>query len=149
MSVRIYRRQYDQAIQGATAEGLQRAGIFYHTACKLKVNKSNPGKRMTRTRDTSAGKKGSSYTVYPNPSRPGEPPRARTGFGRESIVYEYNDNPKDPRVRVGVTKAGLYMFLLDIGTRFIGARPWLVRVLKENWKKISMLAAIGGKGRIP
>ena len=149
VTIRTYEKKFHALIDQATAEGLQRAGIFYHTACKHKVNVSNAGVRKTRQRDTKAGKKGSTYTVYPNSSKPGEAPRARTGFGRQNIVYEYNDNPKDPAVRVGVARNGKYMFWLEIGTKRVAARPWLLRTLLEHKEQIARLAAIGGKHRLP
>lgn len=149
VTIRTHEKKFHALIDAATAEGLQRAGVFYHTACRHKVNKSNAGVRKRRTRNTKAGKKGSQYTVYPNSSKPGESPRARTGFGRSNIVYEYNDNPKSPAVRVGVGRNGIYMYHLELGTRRVAARPWLLRTLLENKAQIGRLAAIGGKGRIP
>jgi hypothetical protein len=149
VTIRTHERKFHALIDQATAEGLQRAGVFYHNACRHKVNKSNAGVRMKRTRDTKRGKKGSQYTIYPNSSKPGEAPRARTGFGRQNIVYEYNDNPKDPAVRVGVMRNGKYMWYLELGTKRIAARPWLLRTLLENKEQIARLAAIGGKHRLP
>lgn len=149
VTIRTHERKFHALIDQATAEGLQRAGIFYHTACKQKVNKSNAGVRKTRTRNTKAGKKGSQYTIYPNSSKPGEPPRARTGFGRQNIVYEFNGDVKNPAVRVGVQRNGRYMFSLELGTKRVAARPWLLRTLIENKEQIARLAALGGKHRLP
>jgi len=84
-----------------------------------------------------------SYTIYPNPSKPGESPRLRTGFGRKNIVI--NHDPKGRYVRVGVSQNGMYMFFLEVGTRNIARRPWLMKTLMENQKVIGALAASGGK----
>jgi len=120
-------REFTQHLSRATARGLQRAGQFYHTACRRAVNKSNPRNRKT-------GK-------YDSPSAPGEPPRARTGFGRDNIVKEFNDSPLFPAVRVGVGKNAMYMFYLEVGTRRIEPRPWLVATLEKNRGIIGKLAA--------
>lgn len=87
-----------------------------------------------------------SITVYPNPSKPGEPPRLRTGFGRRNIVINYNKNKG--WVRVGIAENAVYMFYLEVGTRRVKRRPWLVNTLFKNKKMISLLIATGGrKGR--
>ncbi len=49
------------------------------------------------------------------PSRPGEPPRAGTGFGRKNIIHEHDRNI--PASRVGVMKNAIYMAWLDLGIR--------------------------------
>lgn len=94
-------RGFINAFEYATAEGLQRAGLHYHSACRRAVNRSNARNRRSGQ--------------YDNPSKPGEPPRARTGFGRDNIVFEFNDNLHNPAVRVGVIKNALYMFHLEHG----------------------------------
>lgn len=84
-----------------------------------------------------------SYTIYPHPSRPGEPPRVRTGFGRKGVVWEYD--AAKMAGRVGVTRNALYMFYLEVGTRRIRRRPWLMATLIKHMETIGKLAATGGK----
>lgn len=69
------------------AERMLRAAVFFQTAHKQMLNVPNTGVRMRRQRTTVAGKKGSSYTIYPNPSRPGEYPHKITGQGQSGVVY--------------------------------------------------------------
>ena len=139
---------FNDRMEKATAVGIQRAGIFFHGRCRGALNIANTGTRRKRTRDTKAGKRGSGYTTYDNPSAPGEPPRKRTGHGQRNVVYEFNRDWDDPKVRVGVKKTAVYMAFLELGTKVVAARPWLMATLRKYWGTISRLAAIGGKGMI-
>jgi len=178
-------KQFEQALQMATAQGLLRAGTFYHQRCQQAVSKPNTGRSIKRrsrktlvsvesqlkniTTKTSyfdektatikqrkqlriINKKKfkttrmGSYTIYPNPSKPGEAPRLRTGFGRNNVVV--NHDPNGQYTRVGVTRNGIYMFYLEVGTRHIARRPWLMRTLLENQEVIAKLAATGGRDKI-
>lgn len=69
------------------AERLLRAAVYFQDQQRQRVGVSSPGERRRRTRDTVAGKKGSTYTVYPSPSKQGEYPRKQTGKGQADIVY--------------------------------------------------------------
>ena len=140
--------EFKRQLRNATAMGLKRAVVFYHARCRQAVNVPNTGTRRKRQRSTAGGKKGSQYTTYDNPSKPGEPPRKRTSYGQSQICWEYNDNKRDPAVRVGVKKAGLYMAFLELGTDKTAARPWLLATLNKYWNVIAKLAATGGKGQI-
>src|SRR6185312_17133594 len=75
-------------------------------------------KRVRRRRNTVAGRKGSQYTIFTDPSKPGEYPRLRTGIGRTGTTYA----PTTPeavvangmRIRVGVTESGKHMLILEL-----------------------------------
>lgn len=134
-------KAFEQRIKRATAHGLLRAGTFYHAKCREAVSRPNTGQRVKVKRQTPGGNR-RSRTVYPNPSKPGESPRLRTGFGRNNIVV--NHDPKGRYTRVGVTRNGMYMFWLELGTRHVARRPWLMRTLQENQDVIGKLAATGG-----
>jgi hypothetical protein len=69
------------------AERMLRAALYFQTAHKQNLNTPNSGVRHRRTRNTAAGKKGSSYTTYDNPSRPGEFPHKITGQGQAGVMY--------------------------------------------------------------
>jgi len=141
-------REFNRKLSRATAAGLKRAAAFYHAKCRKAVSEPNTGTRRTRKRTTVAGKKGSTYTTYDNPSARGQPPRLRTGTGRGEIVWEYNGNDRRPAVRIGVTKKGIYMAYLDLGTRRIAPRPWLRATLERFRAVIARLAATGGKREV-
>jgi hypothetical protein len=135
-------KQFEKTLAAATAEGLKRAGVFYHQRCQQVVSKPNTGRSVPVRRRVPGGNK-RSRTIYPNPSKPGEAPRLRTGFGRKNIVI--NHDPKGRYVRIGVSQNGMYMFHLEVGTRRIARRPWLMKTLIENQKVIGALAASGGR----
>jgi hypothetical protein len=138
-------KKFEEQLQKATAEGLLRAGAFYHAKCRQVVSKPNTGRSVKVKRRVKGGNK-RTRTIYPNPSKPGESPRLRTGFGRNNIVV--NHDPKGRYTRIGVTRNGMYMFYLEVGTRRIQRRPWLLKTLLENRDVIGMLAAVGGKRRV-
>jgi hypothetical protein len=135
-------RAFEQKLRESTATGLNRATTFLHAECRREVSKPNSGVRVPVKRKAKGGNK-KSRTIYPNPSKPGEPPKLRTGFGQRNVVKEF-DAPS-MRGRVGVTKNGLYMFFLDIGTKNIERRPWLMATLMKHSATIGKLAATGGK----
>jgi hypothetical protein len=117
-------------------------GLVYATNCYLErlrdvLNVSNPGVRVKRKR----GK--GSYTIYPTPSKPGEPPRARSGFLKKNTIAEYDQSILT--TRVGVTVFAKYGLWLELGTKFMKARPWLMATLKKFLPQIRELAVGGGQ----
>jgi len=114
-----------------------RSAVLIHN--RARVLCSQPAKRITRrrTRTTSAGRRGSTYTHYV-PSRPGQPPALRTGFGRSSITWWQID---DLTARIGIRANGVYMAYLETGTRRIARRPWLSRALDECRDAVTTLLA--------
>ena len=144
-------KEFQKLLNKATLTGMKRAGLFVHAEARKAVNVPNTGQPRKRTRDTAAGPKGSQYTVYKSPSEPGAAPHTITGMGKSNIVHESNDSEKDPRHRIGSTKAGLYMIMLELGTKHILPRPWLGMqgVLGRFRKQIGMLAVTGAAKRIP
>ena len=132
--------EFRRELRQATAEGLQRAGVYLHRQCVQAVSKSAGPKSFKRKRNTVAGKKGSRYTKFMRPSKPGESPHARTGHGRSSIVFEFNGSQVDPRVRVGVRKNAIYMAYLELGTRRVRPRPWLKSMLDRHRATLVRLA---------
>lgn len=136
---------FEQRLHDATAEGLKRATVYYHTQARQAVSKPNSGVRVPVMRRTPGGNK-KSRTIYPNPSKPGEPPRLRTGFGARNVIMEFDEN--DVAGRVGIAKNAKYMLYLELGTRFIRRRPWLVATLRKQQAAIGKLAATGGRGKI-
>lgn len=115
-------------LRKATADGLRKAGDFLAEKCRHAVNTPNPYRPGANAHNQDAGK----------------PPYRRTGAGRASIVSEYNDDPKHPKVRIGVNQPVPYMAYLELGTPTVWARPWLLATLEKNKPEILRLA-LGGK----
>ena len=141
-------KELSRQLRNATAVGLKRAAVYFHARVRAAVNRPNTGTRRKRKRTTVAGKKGSGYTTYDRPSLPGESPKKRTGHGQSQIVWEFNGDVSAPAARVGVKENGLYMAYLELGTRRIAKRPWLLRALEQHKAMLGRLAATGGKQEI-
>lgn len=99
---------------------LRAAVITYHSLVLLALNVANP-------------------RPYRTPSRPGEPPRKRTGWLQAHVLYELDDGTHAGRV--GLAKNAPYGVFLEFGTRVMRARPWLLATLKKNWDRIAAVAA--------
>jgi hypothetical protein len=99
-------------------KGLQRAVVFYWQSLQTALNRSNP-------------------RPYKTPSKPGEPPRKRTGFLAANVRYEFNQPTGE--ARVGVTTNAKYGGFLEIGTRKMAARPWLLATLQKVFPQLQVL----------
>lgn len=134
MTVRIknYARQVIAQIEEATNEGLNAAASFYVVKCREAVSRR----------------------VFPR-SRPGEPPRKETGWGQKHIRYTRAIG-KTQGARVGIDiseigphgKTALYMIMLELGTRLIKRRPWLVATLLRWLKQIGEVAVARSKAKL-
>ena len=109
-------------VEAAGWEGLAQAVTFFWRKCVEALNVSNPRPHKT-------------------PSRPGEPPRKRTGFGQKNVKYELDK--KGMRGRVGVGANAKYMAFLDRGTKRCLPRPWLLATLEKFMGQIKSLAQAG------
>lgn len=58
---------------------------------------------------------------YPPASLPGQPPRLRTGRGRDAIGWRMVG---DEWAEINVAPSGVHMVFLEDGTRHVAARPW-------------------------
>jgi hypothetical protein len=134
-----------EKLVGAAWEGIQRATEFLYDHLRDPVlNVPNSGVKKKRTRDTSRGKKGSTYTIYPDPSQPGEPPRLRTGWLRNHVGRVYDK--AELKSRVGLKAGAFYGLVLELGTTnlfgkgiHMQARPWLLASVKKFWAQLSAL----------
>jgi hypothetical protein len=122
------------AIRALVWEGIRRATLFYWDRLQSELNVPNTGERRKRVVNTSQGKIGSTYTVYPNPSKPGEPPRKRTGNLQRNVMYELDE--ASLKSRVGITPNAIYGLFLELGTIYMLARPWLMATLRKYRQQI-------------
>ena len=142
VKITVRDKEFINALRNATADGIARATIYCHGQAKRLVNKPNTGSRVKVKRKSKGGNT-SSRTVYNNPSKAGEPPHKRTGFGQQNIILEIDR--KKMVGRYGINKNAKYMFWLEVGTRFIAARPWMVRALTDNVTKVVAFLKSGSK----
>ena len=94
-------------IKGIAWEGILRATVYFWTECSKAVGIPNP-------------------PPYKDSSKPGEPPRKRTGFGQANITYEVDKSILT--TRVGVLSPARYM----AGLELFGKRPWLKSTLDKT-----------------
>ena len=106
-------------IEAAGWEAVQRCTVFLWTECMKACGISNP-------------------RPYLNSSKPGEPPRLRTGFGQRNIAYEL-DQAKGIG-KVGVRTNAKYMAYLDQGTSRILPRPWLLATAIKFRRQLEQMA---------
>jgi hypothetical protein len=102
-------------------EGLQRATVYFHSRLLEAVGISAKIGKGTKAKDYQS-------------SKPGEPPRKRTGWLQRHIKYEL-DKPALTS-RIGVQVNALYGIWLELGTVRMKARPWLLATLKKFWDQI-------------
>lgn len=86
-----------------------------------------------------------SVTIYPYPSKPGEPPRKRTGWLQRHVLMEFAEakagNQTLMASRTGVGRNAIYGLYLELGTRRVKPRPWLVATLLKHRGMIGQLMA--------
>lgn len=140
--------QLESALRGAMFSGVQAGGIHLYNKELVQLSVPVVKRRRVRTRNTSRGRKGSSYMEVVERSKVGEPPRLDTGFGRSNIVYEAS--PSDMAVRVGIRQNAMYMFKHEVT-----GRSHLRRTLMEELSQISQIiqtqsvSAMGKPGASP
>jgi hypothetical protein len=111
---------------------IQRATLYLWERCVEVLNVPNTGERVKGRGRTPSGRRRTT-TVYPHPSRPGEPPRKRTGFGQRSVKWEVD---RDGVGRVGVATNAAYLAYLEVGTVRVKPRPWLLATVKKHWETL-------------
>lgn len=126
-----------RALKHASGNGIHAAAVKLRDECQTVVAQPNTGVSVTRTRDTARGKKGSTYTIYPHPSSPGEPPKLRSGAGQRNIFAERLGSDA---AKVGSRANGIHMFYLEMGTTHVARRPWLVATLLAKQEELAKVA---------
>jgi hypothetical protein len=109
---------FTHKLQQATPQGLALGARYAMREHTKSLSVPNTGVSVTRKRDTVAGKKGSSYTIYPNPASPGEYPHLRTGAGRSNVYAEDGSTGGKPWSRFGERTNGIHLVYLEM-------RGWL------------------------
>lgn len=112
MPIRITnRKDFANEARMEMAKRLAAAAIFFVTHHQQRVGVPNP-------------------SPFTNPSRPGEYPRKRTGFGQKSVIMvptDPNEIARTLKVTVGYARAAFYMPHLE----FVMARLGLQNTLND------------------
>jgi hypothetical protein len=141
MVVVIHEAEFLRWHDGKAEAFLKGAGTELHRIAMHKASIQNEPEVRKFSAALKARRKGSKFlnktqrTIYPNPSKPGESPRMRTGFGRKNIVGGFSRTTMT--YRVGYTRAARYMAFHELGIRYKKKgrrvkRPTIVPALKDN-----------------
>ena len=137
VSLRVDAGRVVAQLRKQQADNLARAVVYYHSKLLEVLNTPNTGRRVTsRTRRTPSGRPASS-TAYTNPSKPGEAPRKRTGWLQRNVTYSLDR--ENLTGTVGVTVNATYGLYLELGTRAMRPRPWLLATLARYTPQLQNL----------
>jgi hypothetical protein len=119
--LRIYDKQFLKSVEKVSRENVNKATDYFWRRCREQVNKK-----------------------WPPASKPGQPPRKRTGRGRDSIEKRVGIIGT-PTGYVGIPKKakGYYMQFLDEGTNLVAARPWLSATYTKYADRITHILLTG------
>jgi hypothetical protein len=143
----IHDRELLRATEKAQERYLRAAALTLHMIAQEAAGVPNTGKtvRAPIKRDAKGRHlkgSGKQRTVYENSSKPNEPPRVRTGFGRKNIVQGFSKQLMASRV--GYTRAARYMTFHELGIRYTKAgyqqRPTIIPSLRDHREKIRRVA---------
>ena len=135
--------RWEKGMMDAAKEGLEQAAIWLTGQLKRDLSKPGPfpapvSKQERERRQELASAAGLEHRA----SRPGEPPRYRTGALRASVANEARWGGMVQRVGTPLK----YGFWLEWGTPRMSPRPWLRPGLRRNASKLAefVLNAVRG-----
>lgn len=136
------RTQWNGAQAFATFRAVSWTAIKYIvTFCKTQVqdvlNVSADPQYVVRKRNTKAGPKGSSRTIYINPSKPGEAPHKRTGNLQRNVLTDLDEAKQIGKL--GVTPMAIYGGYLETAKNRNVWRPWLLSTIKALMPQIQAM----------
>lgn len=142
MHFTVRRDKFSTAIRQNQQKALQVVGVYLTDEMKKVVSVPVKKVRRTRTRNTAAGKKGSTYLEVVERSKPGEPPRLDTGFGRSMIHHRVEQDGRGMwHLKISVHKNAWYMLFLEMKRN----RPWLMATWLKHRDRIEQIIASFGK----
>lgn len=106
-----------QAHSKQSIENIKEGTLLIHSAAVKNLQQISPGESQVRY--------GPKRTV--KVSKPGDSPNTDTSTGIKSIGF----NVDEKRFKGEVGTNLKYMKFLELGTKFIAARPWLITALKK------------------
>ena len=135
----FFKAKIRTAALNATRDGVEVAARKLQVILKTEVlNKGSSLGRRTRTRNTSKGRKGSTYRAWTGSSAPGEPPYTFTGNLIRSIKVDESQIKTDkPKARVGTN--AVYAPPLEYGSRRNAPHPFMRPTLVERKTELAEL----------
>jgi len=125
-------------VNNAVLQGIRAVTVSLYHACREAADVPNTGAEITLSRPPAPGERKrnkTQRTIYPDSSKPGEPPRRRTGHGQRNIVCGWTRTPFIEG-RVGFTANARYMMFHELGIRYkrVGfqRRPTIVPTFMKN-----------------
>lgn len=147
MALKLRIKEFQALIDRKIDAFLKNATLKLHEIARENASVSNKGVTIAVTRPR-AGGNATSRTIYPQPSKPGESPRMRTGFGHDNIVQGYSRTLQIGRV--GYTRSARYMTFQELGITYarVGKqqRPTIVPALRMNIPSIAEAGRIAAEG---
>lgn len=126
MTLKSYIPEAMQELKNVTADGIVAATLHLASKMKAKVGKS-----------ANRGRKGGKVRF--EGSQPGEPPRKRRGTLQQSIGTQIDRQRLIGKA--GVPQNTIYGFWLEVGTKYIKPRPWMVATLNQEMEILRKLAS--------
>jgi len=120
-------------IRTEAANRLEGAGMFVRGKARENISRAQPT-RLAHSRAT-----GESYRVGLDPSAPGEFPKKVSGRLRLGVAYEVDRERLEARVGTNVP----WGKWLELGTRLMAPRPWLLKTILENVGTLKQKFGIG------
>ena len=135
----FFKAKIRTAALNATRDGIEVAARKLQVILKTEVlNQGDSRGDRVRTRNTSKGRKGSTYKTWVRGSPPGEPPYTFTGNLIRSIKVDESQLKTDkPKARVGTN--AVYAPPLEYGSRRNAPRPFLRPTLVNRKTELAEL----------
>jgi len=141
--------EFGRNMERATKLGLVRAAEFIVPELQTALSTVNAGQRTKyKFKKTKSGR-AATHSVYGSPSKAGEAPRQRTGWGKGHVGMQEAGTPEEPAVRVGVPQSAIYLGYHEAGINYsqVGRqqRPWLVTTIEKYKAVLARLFATGAQ----
>ena len=128
----------DATIQESSFNAIARAAKYLQVQLRLVLNGANPLVRVKLKGGPNKGRRIGRYLPQ-NSSKPGEPPRKRTGFLQKSVEVELDKERMT--ARVGIGENAIYGLFLELGTVRMRPRPWLKVTVTKLLPELKALLA--------